>query len=270
MVSCLIGLLGGAACSSVDTATLGQPYTGAGGSAGTSHGGTGGSAGTNYGGTGGGTGLDASTGTETASAHAAPAVDGGLAIPALAICSDGQVAAIASAANRAEIAEARAIVNATDTPSVKSFATRMIEDHGRLDAAAAAILEQQGIAPVENGLSREIEKSSQSAIDEFGSLRGRERDAAYIDHEMLAHAQVLATLDSILLPSVKNAELHAALLDARQVVATHLELAARVQEDVEGACGGGVAAGAGTGGAGGCDGGKEGTGGAAGSEGASY
>jgi putative membrane protein len=189
------------------------------------------------------TGVDggdgAATETGTGDGGAPDAADAAvISPPLLAVCSDGQVAAIMHAANLAEVDVARQILSRLTDASVTAFAQRMITEHTALDNALTAVLNSASITPVDNALSREITSAAQSEIRTLAALSGVQLDRAYMDHAVLEHLQDLGVGDHLLAPSIKNTQLAAAAANARTVIAGHAQLAVQVQTTLEGACGG--------------------------------
>lgn len=181
---------------------------------------------------------DAAVADDAAADAAAPPAD--LATPQLAVCSDGQVAAILHEANQGEIAVSRAVLDRLENTAVKDFAQRMITDHTNLDEALTTALGPAGVQMVENENSRELRESARLTINHLESLRGSELDRSYITHEVMDHLKNLGMNDHLLAPSIKNPALLAVATQGRAAVAQHAQLAAQVQATVTGGqCGGG-------------------------------
>jgi predicted outer membrane protein len=175
------------------------------------------------------------------------------------VCSDGQIVAILRAENQGEIDEARAVMNRLTNPSARAFAQRMILDHTRALNLLSAIESQNGLHATQNGISMEVRDSAELEIKSLESVSGNDLDSMYIDHELLEHLQVLAVGDHLLAPSAKNKTLSEYIAGVRPILAAHVTLAASVQAELEGPCGG-TAPDAGVPGAGGA-GGRGGAGG---------
>ena len=60
-------------------------------------------------------------------------------------------------------------------------------------------------------------------------LSGAAFDKAYIDHEVVYHAQVLDAVDKTLIPNAKNEELKALLVKVRPAFVAHLDHAKMIQ-----------------------------------------
>jgi putative membrane protein len=176
--------------------------------------------------------------------------------PLLAICSDGQSAAIMHASSQTEIDLANAVMPALSSMAAKSFAQQMITDHTTLDQALTAALAAAGISMQDNGLSQQIQAEGAKTVTDMATLTGSELDLAYIRHGVLEHLGDLAMTDHVLTPSIQNAQLAAVGKQSRDVIAAHLQLATQADATLEGACGGSTN-----------DGGTSGDGGESGSDG---
>lgn len=179
------------------------------------------------------TGNDGGSSTGTTDAGATDVTS-----PQLAVCSDGQVAAIMHASSMGEIDTAKAVRDRLTDASAKAFAQRMIDDHTALDSALRAVLSAQGITMVESGVSDELTQSAQLTISELSSKSGSELDKAYMDHEVVDHLMDLGVDDHLLGPSIRNPALAQASKQERAAVVQHAQLAVQIQGSLEGQCGG--------------------------------
>jgi putative membrane protein len=161
--------------------------------------------------------------------------------PTLAICSDGQSAAILQAANQAEVDLANAVSARLTDPNVQAFAQRMITDHTNANQALAATLSSTGIAPIPNGLSSELTAAATVQVQALAPMTGQALERAYINGAVLDHLTVLNLMDRLLTPSIKNAQLANVAAQGRAAVADHTVLATQVQTAIEGSCGGNAA-----------------------------
>lgn len=175
-------------------------------------------------------GAASSTATATAdAAHGAMGgTDGGMASDSSAASAGGsvtdpQIAAIAVAANQVDITAAKLARKMTHNAKVKAFARDMIRDHSSANKQAVALVTKLGVTPEENDTSKALTKGGDDNIANLKTLKGKEFDHAYAEHEVAYHQQVIDALDKTLIPSAKNAELKSLLESVRGVVAQHLE-----------------------------------------------
>lgn len=68
-----------------------------------------------------------------------------------------------------------------------------------------------GLTPEENETSRAIRAGGDKNLATLKTLSGAAFDKAYVDHEVVYHAQVLDAIDTTLIPGASNGELKALL-----------------------------------------------------------
>ena len=73
---------------------------------------------------------------------------------------------------------------------VKSFAQRMVTDHGKANAELASLATAKGVA-----LPTELEGPEESAYEHLQSLSGAEFDKAYMQHMVEDHNKAVAEFD---------------------------------------------------------------------------
>lgn len=153
-----------------------------------------------------------------------------LAEPAPAAApSDAQIAAIVVAANQVDIDAGKwAAANTTDA-SVKKFAGMMVADHTSVNASAVALVTKLKVTPEANATSKALLAGGEENLAHLRTLSGKASDQAYVDHEVAYHEQVIAALDTVLIPNAQNAELKALLVKVRPAFIEHLGHAKRLQ-----------------------------------------
>lgn len=150
--------------------------------------------------------------------------------PAAAKLSDGEIAAVESAANQGEIAMAQLANKTSKNAQVKSFASMMVKDHTEADTKAKKIGQTAKITPTENEVSSKVKSDGDATMTTLKAAKGAEFDRAYMDAQVKAHTDVLSAIDDKLLPNVQNAELKKHLEDVRTHVAHHLEKAKEISQ----------------------------------------
>jgi putative membrane protein len=145
--------------------------------------------------------------------------------------SDGNVVAMFLAANNTDISYAQVALSPghASTEPVLSFAKRMLSDHAGLNQAATQVLAKTNIVAEDNIASLDFRDESAARRDTLREQHGAQFDSTYMANEVRYHAKLLTVLDSVLIPSAKNADLRSLLTGVRPAVAAHLEHAQRVQ-----------------------------------------
>jgi putative membrane protein len=137
--------------------------------------------------------------------------------------TDANIAAIVVAANNADILYADLALAKTQDMEVRQFATMVKMDHQSVNEAAGALVKKLGVTPVDNSVSFDLRDDADTKRLVLRDLEGAAFDSAYAANEVSYHKTVLGAIDGALIPSAKNAELKALLVQVRPAVAAHLE-----------------------------------------------
>ncbi len=154
--------------------------------------------------------------------------------PTPAMISDAEIVAITSAANSGEIEEAKAALKGAQNAQVKSFANMMIKEHGEAETKGKKVAQTAKITPAESEISKKLKSDTESRVASLRSQKGAEVDRSYMDAQIKAHRDVLATIDDKLLPNAKNADLKAHLGEVRHHVSMHLDKAQEISASLGG------------------------------------
>ena len=146
--------------------------------------------------------------------------------------NDAQIAAIVVTANQVDI-DAGEIGAASTNPDVKKFAELMVTDHKGVNQSATALATKLKLTPEANDTSKALKAGGEKNVSTLKTLKGAAFDKAYVDHEVVYHAQVLDALDKTLIPNAQNAELKALLVKVRPAFAAHLEHAKHLQTSLK-------------------------------------
>jgi len=117
----------------------------------------------------------------------------------------------------------------TTNTEVIAFANRMLSDHSGLTRSTLDLLSTTNIVPRDNAMSLDFRDESAAKRDTLREATGPAFDSTYMVNEVRYHTKLLATLDSLLVPAVKNTDLRMLLTRTRPAVAAHLEHATRIQ-----------------------------------------
>ena len=144
--------------------------------------------------------------------------------------NDSQIIAIVIAANQADLSIGHLVKSKSKDNEVSFFAQSMVSDHSINLKSVATLMTKLKITPQDSPFSQDFIVKSMQNITNLNSLNQKEFNKTYINQEVIFHEQVLDTLDSLLIPNVKNAELKQLLNKIRPAFASHLNHAKRVQE----------------------------------------
>ena len=146
---------------------------------------------------------------------------------------DAQIAAIVVTANQVDVDAGKLAHARASNSEVRKFAARMVSDHEGVNKQAVALATRLKVTPQENDTSRALKAAGDRNAAHLKTLSGTAFDKAYVDHEVVYHAQVLDALDRTLVPGASNAELKALLVKVRPAFVAHLEHAKQLQASLD-------------------------------------
>ena len=149
--------------------------------------------------------------------------------------TDGEIVAVTSTANTAEIELGQLASKTAQTPEVKNYAAMMIAQHRDMETKGKTLAAKAKITPADNEAATTLKSDEQATLSSLKSQKGKDFDRTYIDAQVKAHRDVLNMIDNKLLPSAQNGDLKAMLTDARSHVVTHLAKAEELQQKLESA-----------------------------------
>jgi len=160
---------------------------------------------------------------------------GSLLLPTAALAqgiNDAQIAKIVVTANQVDVDAGKLAASKATNPEVKKFAQTMVTDHTGVNKQAVDLATKLGVKPEDNDTAKSLASGGQANLANLKTLKGKEFDKAYVDHEVAYHQAVLDAVDKTLIPGAKNEELKALLVKVRPAFVAHLEHAKMVQSDV--------------------------------------
>jgi putative membrane protein len=143
--------------------------------------------------------------------------------------NDAQIAHIVVTANQVDIDAGKLAEARASGAEVKAFGQQMVTDHGGVNQQAVALAKKLGVTPEDNPTSQSLEKGGKDNVAHLKTVKGKDFDRAYVDHEVAYHEQVLDAIDKVLVPNAKNAELKALIVKVRPAFVAHLEHAKMLQ-----------------------------------------
>jgi putative membrane protein len=105
------------------------------------------------------------------------------------------------------------------SPAVRTFATRMVDDHAKADAQLQAIAQRDGIP-----MPRTLDTRSEKALGELQAAHGTKFDAKYMEHQTSDHRKVIAAFEHEAQRG-GNADLRRYAADTLPTLRQHLALA---------------------------------------------
>jgi putative membrane protein len=114
-------------------------------------------------------------------------------------------------------------------PKVKQFAELMVRDHTSVNKKATALAKKLNVTPEESDTSRSLKSDGDKNLEKLRGLSGAEFDKAYVGNEVAYHEAVIKTVNEVLIPNTKNAQLKSLLESAKPIFASHLNHAKEIQ-----------------------------------------
>jgi len=148
--------------------------------------------------------------------------------------TDPQIASIVVTANTVDIDAGKLAMKKSHTKDVREFAQRMITDHTGVNKSAVDLVTKLKVTPEDNATSQSLKSGGEQNLKNLKALKGAAFDKAYVDHEVAYHEQVMAAVDTVLIPNAANAELKALLVQVRPAFVAHLEHARKIQASLAG------------------------------------
>lgn len=143
--------------------------------------------------------------------------------------TDANIAAIVVGANKIDISAGKIALDRSQNTQVREFAQRMVTDHQSVLDAAVKLVTRLQVTPKNNDLVYALGKQSAEHEVKLKSLRGREFDKLYIDHEVAYHEAVVGVVKTQLIPGANNQELKETLVSVLPAFEAHLAHCKKIQ-----------------------------------------
>jgi len=144
--------------------------------------------------------------------------------------SDEQIATIGTAANGAEIEQAKIARNKAKDPLARKFAEMMISHHEQAQRELAKLGKKLSMKPAESPLSTELTADAAGALGTLKKATGKDFDGVYAGAQVAAHRRLFELRDQQLLADAKNVDLKTYLQALRQRVEEHLQQAKQLEQ----------------------------------------
>jgi putative membrane protein len=147
--------------------------------------------------------------------------------------TDPQIAHIAYTAGVIDVAAAKQALAKTSNKDVKEFAENMVRDHEAVNKQALDLVKKLKVTPEDNDTSKSLSKNAAAKLDELAKLKGADFDKAYVANEVAYHKAVDSALETLLIPSVSNAELKSLLQTGLKIFQGHEQHAEHVAAELK-------------------------------------
>jgi putative membrane protein len=145
--------------------------------------------------------------------------------------SDAQIVGIVLAADAIDVNYGNIALKKSENKAVREFAQRMVTDHSAVQQSVIGLAAKVGVTAEDSPTSDGLKKGAVDITARLNALKGEAFDRLYVDNEVGYHKAVTDAVDSVLIPSARNAELKTALQGAQPLFLRHLEHAKMIQTD---------------------------------------
>jgi len=154
------------------------------------------------------------------------------AAPRIARVADANTAAILLTSLSADLAAARLATTRARHRDVKLLARSIVTDLTPSSTKLSRLLSSIKLNPREDDVSQMLRDQSYARRDTLRNLSGSRFDVVYIEGEVRFHEDLLVAIDSVFLPSARNASLKDYITAVRPTIASHLALAEQVRATI--------------------------------------
>ena len=147
--------------------------------------------------------------------------------------TDANVVDALTAANQGEVDYSQIGAEKATNPSVKQFATLMVKDHGAMLDAVKSLATKLNVTPAPNDKVNSLQTEAQKDIADLnGKTVGKDFDNEFMEEQVDMHQEALDLLND-LDSKTTNADLKAAIAEAKPKVQAHLDQAKAIKDKVD-------------------------------------
>jgi putative membrane protein len=150
------------------------------------------------------------------------------AAPAL---NDPTIVAIFDHANTADVATGNLAAKQGHSKEVREFGAMLARDHAMVRQQGRDLAKKLGVTPTPPAGDKSAQDDA-ALIRRLSGLQGAEFDHAFLQHEIQFHTDVIAAINSTLLPAIKNQELKALVVKVAPAFQAHLQMAENLDKQL--------------------------------------
>jgi putative membrane protein len=159
------------------------------------------------------------TSKQPAAEAAAPALD------------DPTIVAIWDNTNTADIQTGKLAAEKAKSKQVREFGAMLARDHAMVRQQGRDLAKKLGVTPTPPAGDKSAQDQA-ALIHRLDGLKGAEFDRAFLQHEIQFHQDVIAAINSTLLPAIQNPELKAFVVKIAPAFQAHLQMAENLDKQV--------------------------------------
>ena len=137
---------------------------------------------------------------------------------------DATIVAIFDNANTVDIETGKLAAKRGHSNEVRQFGAMLARDHAMVRQQGRDLAKKLGVTPTPPAGDRSAQEQA-AVIRRLSGLHGPEFDRAFLQREVQFHKDVIAAIETTLLPAVKNEELKALVVKVAPAFQAHLAMA---------------------------------------------
>jgi putative membrane protein len=153
--------------------------------------------------------------------------------PADAAWTDANVVDVLTVANQGEVDYSQIGAQKATRADVKKFAQMMVKDHGTMLDAVKSLATRLNVTPASNDKANDLKEENTKDINDLnGKTVGKDFDDEFMEEQVDMHQETLDLLND-LDSRTTNADLKAAIAEAKPKVQAHLDQAKALKDKVD-------------------------------------
>jgi putative membrane protein len=146
--------------------------------------------------------------------------------------TDANVVDVLTVANQGEVDYSQVAVEKATNASVKQFAQLMVKDHNAMIDAVKGLASKLNVTPAANDKVNDLQKENQKDITDLNAKTGKDFDKEFMEEQVDMHQETLDLLND-LDGRTTNADLKAAIAEAKPKVQAHLDQAKAIKDKLD-------------------------------------
>lgn len=146
--------------------------------------------------------------------------------------TDENVVEALTVGNQGEVDYSQIAAEKATNPAVKQFAQQMVKDHGTMLENVKSLATRLNVMPAPNGKVNELKEETAKDINDLNAKTGKDFDQEFVNEQIDMHQEKLDLLTD-LEGRTTNADLKAAIAEAKPKVQAHLDLAKALKDKID-------------------------------------
>ena len=146
--------------------------------------------------------------------------------------TDANVVDVLTVANQGEVDYSQIGVDKATNASVKQFAQTMVKDHSTMLDAVKSLASRLNVVPASNDKANDLKEENTKDINDLNAKTGKDFDKEFMEEQVDMHQETLDLLND-LDGRTTNADLKAAIAEAKPKVQAHLDQAKAIKDKLD-------------------------------------